>query len=65
MNEISESVELPLTDSICPPDLLSSDWGSGQECGTVLWDRHTRRIYETTMQIREPFNDAGDGPGPH
>ena len=38
MNENSETVELPLTDSICPPDLLSSDRGSGQGCGTGLQD---------------------------
>ena len=59
MNENSETVELPLTDSVYPPDLLSSDQGSGQECGTVLWDRDTGRIYETMMQIREPFKVAG------
>ena len=65
MNENSETVELPLTDSICPPDLLSSDRGSGQECGTVLWDRDTGRIYETMMQIRESFKVVGHGPGSH
>ena len=43
MNENSETVELPLPDSICPPDLLSSDRGSGQGCGTGLQDRDTGR----------------------
>ena len=57
MNENSETVELPLTDSICPPDLLSSDRGSGQGCGTGLQDGDTGR--ETMMQIREPFKVAG------
>ena len=59
MNENSETVELPLTDSICPPDLLSSDRGSGQGCGTGLQDGDTGR--ETMMQIREPFKVAGHG----
>ena len=59
MNENSETVELPLTDSICPPDLLSSDQGSGQGCGTGLQDGDTGR--ETMMQIREPFKVAGHG----
>ena len=59
MNENSETVELPLTDSICPPELLSSDRGSGQGCGTRLQDGDTGR--ETMMQIREPFKVAGHG----
>ena len=63
MNENSETIELPVTDSICPPDLLSSDRGLGQGCGTGLRDRDTGR--ETMMQIREPFKVAGHGPGSH
>ena len=65
MNEISESVELPFTDSICLHDLLSSDRGSGQGCGTGLRDRDTGQIYETLMQIREPFKVAGHGLASH
>ena len=48
-------------DSICPPDLLSSDRGSGQGCGTGLRDRDAGQIYETMIQIREPFKVAGHG----
>ena len=59
MNENPETVELPLTDSICPPDLLSSDRASGQGCGTGLQDRDTGR--ETMMQIREPFKVVDTG----
>ena len=59
MNANSETVELPLADSICPPDLLSSNRGSGQGCGTGLQDGDTGR--ETMMQIREPFKVAGHG----
>ena len=55
MNENSETVELPLTDSICPPDLLSSDYETGQGCGTALRDQDTGRIYETMMGIPGPF----------
>ena len=51
MNENSETVELPLTDSICPPDLLSSDRGSGQG----VRDRATGRGYGTRD------NDADTG----
>ena len=63
MNENSETIELPVTDSICPPELLSSDRGSGQGCGTGLRDRDTGRIYETMMRIPGPFLVAGHGPG--
>ena len=65
MNENLETVELPLTDSICPHDLLSSDRGSGQGCGTGLRDRDTGRIYETMMQIRESFKLAVHVHGSH
>ena len=65
MNENSETIELPVTDSICPPDLLSSDRGSGQGCGTGLRDRDTGQIYESMMQIRESFKVAGHGPELH
>ena len=65
MNENSETIELPVTDSICPPELLSSDRGSGQGCGTGLRDRDTGRIYEPMMQIRESFKVAGHRPGLH
>ena len=65
MNENSETVELPVMDSICPPDLLSSDRGSGQGCGTGLRDSDTGRMYESMMQIRKPFKVAGHGPGSH
>ena len=54
MNENSETVELPLTDSICPPDLLSSDRGSGQGCGT---GRDTGPRYGTNIWA----NDADTG----
>ena len=64
-NENSDTVELPVMDSICPPDLLSSDRGSGQECGTGLRDRATGPGYETMIQIREPFKVAGHLPGSH
>ena len=53
MNENSETVELPLTDSICPPDLLSSDRGSGQGCGTGA----TGPGYG--MNIRDDDTDTG------
>ena len=65
MNENSERVELPLTDSICPSDLRSSDRGSGQGCETGLRDRDTGQIHEAMMQIREPFKVAGHGPASH
>ena len=65
MNENSETVELPVMNSICPSDLLSSNRGTGKGCGTGLRDRDTGRIYETMMQIREPFKVAGHGPGSH
>ena len=52
-------------DSICPPDLLSSDRGSGQGCGTGLRDSDTGGMYESMMQIRIPFKVAGHGPGSH
>ena len=65
MNDNSETVELPLTDLIYPPDLLSSDRGSGQGCGTGLRDRDAGQINETMMQIREPFKVAGHRPASH
>ena len=66
MNEkFRDRIELPVTDSICKPELLSSDRGSGQGCGTGLRDRDTGCIYDTMMHIREPFKVAIHGPGLH
>ena len=65
MNENSETVELPLTDLIYPPDILSLDLGAGQGCRTGLRDRDAGQINETMIQIREPFKVAGHGPASH
>ena len=40
IDENYETIELPVTDSICPPELLSSDRGAGQSYGTGIRDEY-------------------------